>query len=298
MSLITKPLLASPIEDLKDLKYPILLTKKIDGIRALIIDGKAVSRNFKNQPNTFIREYLSRDQFSGLDGELVLKGNKGFNDIQSEVMSFEGEPDFEYWVFDYVKDDLNKPYNKRMEDLEYLYKLMPDELKERIKVILPIEAKNEQELLQFEEQCLADGYEGVMIRSPEGVYKCGRSSVKQGILIKLKRFIDAESIIINFEERMHNGNVKEQDAFGRAKRSSHQENLVGMNTLGALVVQMENGLTFKIGTGFNDELRQEIWDNKEKYLGKLCTYKSQPTGVKDLPRFPVFKSVRDPADLD
>ena len=294
--MITRPLLAGTLKDIKKLQWSQWVTPKLDGIRNLIIDGKAVSRNFKQQPNVFIREWLSSNLSSGLDGELVLKGDKPFNDIQSKVMSFEGEPDFEYWIFDYVKDSVLKPYLARMEDLKAWYKATNAEVKNRVKLILPVEVKNEEELLAFEAKCLAEGYEGVMLRKGDGIYKCNRSTEKEQILLKLKRFNDADCLVIGFEERLHNTNEKEQDAFGHSKRSSHQDNMIPMNTLGALVVQNDMGF-FKIGSGFNDQQRKEIWDNQDKYLGQLCTYKYQPPpkGSNDsdlLPRFPIFLRFR------
>jgi DNA ligase-1 len=69
--------------------------------------------------------------------------------------------------------------------------------------------------------------------------------------------------------------------------------------LGALVVEYES-MTFKIGTGFDDKLRKEVWENRDKYLGKLVKFKYQEIGVKDLPRFPSyleFIGYRDEDDL-
>ena len=42
-----KPMLSHTITDTSDVKYPVLVSQKLDGIRCLIIDGVAVSRNLK-----------------------------------------------------------------------------------------------------------------------------------------------------------------------------------------------------------------------------------------------------------
>jgi hypothetical protein len=47
----------------------------------------------------------------------------------------------------------------------------------------------------------------------------------------------------------------------------------------------------------NDQQRKEIWDNKEKYLGKLAKIKYQEAGKLIRPRFPVWLGFRDPSDL-
>jgi DNA ligase-1 len=102
---------------------------------------------------------------------------------------------------------------------------------------------------------------------------------------------------------MHNDNEAGVDAFGRTKRSHHQENMIEMDTLGKFVVKDEKnfpGVTFEIGTGkgLTQQLRKEIWDNKGDYKGKLVKYKYQDCGTKDLPRFPVWLGFRDPRDMD
>ena len=51
----------------------------------------------------------------------------------------------------------------------------------QVKLVLPIEIRNERELLAIEEKCLGDGFEGVMIRSVDGPYKEGRSTEREGV---------------------------------------------------------------------------------------------------------------------
>ena len=53
--MITKPMLAGKVKDLDKIDYPVYATPKLDGIRAVMIDGKLVSRNFKAIPNNFTR---------------------------------------------------------------------------------------------------------------------------------------------------------------------------------------------------------------------------------------------------
>ena len=57
------------------------------------------------------------------------------------------------------------------------------------------------------------------------------------------------------------------------------------------------GLEFSCGSGLNDALRDEIWKNQSKYLGKLVKYKYMSKGIKELPRHPVFIGFRDETDL-
>lgn len=284
-------MLACTVESMEDIKFPVLATPKLDGIRCLIFNGQAVSRNFKPIQNTFIREKLSNDLPDGLDGELILEG-KEFNEVSSAVMREDGEPDFRYYVFDYAPGDLMQTYNSRMNALRVL------RLPSFCVKLLPVEIKNLKDLMAYENKCVKEGYEGVMIRTPDGPYKCGRSTSREGFLQKIKRFTDSEAEIVDFNEREHNANEATKDELGRTKRSSHQENMVKMGTLGAFFVRdVTTGIEFKIGTGMDDILRQEVWDNREKYSKMLVKYKYQASGAKDLPRFPVFIGFRSENDL-
>ena len=296
--MITRPLLAATLEDVSTLKFPVLATPKLDGIRVLKVNGKAVTRKFKPIPNTYIRELLEKHLPDGVDGEIMTPGT--FNDIQSKVMSFDGEPEFTFYAFDYVKDSLTKPYKDRMLDMvNVLEPVVRDSiLPFSINLLTPVLVRTVEELLELESQCLEHGFEGVMIRQPDGKYKCGRSTPKEQILMKLKRFMDAEARVIGFEEKLHNDNIQETDEFGLSKRSSKKDGLKPANTLGSLIVEdVKSGVKFGIGSGFDDALKQEIWTHRKKYLNKLVKYKYQSVGVKDAPRFPVFLGFRSELDM-
>lgn len=303
MSKTISPMLAVNCSKIDELPYPQLCTPKLDGIRCLIIGTKerplAVTRKFKPIPNVHVRNWLESHCLPGLDGELMLRGSNNFQAISSAVMSRDGEPDFVYNVFDLVTNgDATEPYSQRMVKLEKFAMEASDEQGEHALALIPVEIKDRQALECFERQCLAAGYEGVMMRCPGGPYKWGRSTENEGYLLKLKRFEDAEAIIIGFEERMHNGNEAESDAFGKTKRSLKKEGMSPMGTLGSLLVKdIETGIEFSIGTGFDDILRANIWMSRIDVIGKIVKYKSQPTGVKEKPRFPVFLGFRDARDM-
>ena len=290
--MITKPMLAGPAPmDLGLLKYPVLITPKIDGIRCLKVGGKAVSRSFKPIRNSFIRKWIEDNLPDGVDGELIVKGAK-FHESSSGIMSEYGQPDFEYKVFDFVQDP-KRAYELRINDLADLKPAG------RMIKVLPFQCSKETDLLQFEQVFLSDGFEGVMIRDPKGPYKSGRSTVKEGWLLKLKRFEDGEAIIVGFNELFHNLNEDVKDAFGHAKRSANQENLRPAGMLGSLTVtDLKTRKVFAIGTGFDMGLRLRIWEHKSEYVNKVVKYKFQVEGTKDLPRIPVFLGFRDPRDLD
>lgn len=300
MATISGPMLAATLkpEDIKKLKFPIAVTTKLDGIRTLLIEGKAKSRTFKPIPNTYIRTELEKISASIpndciFDGEII--SGKTFQECSGNVMRFEGTPDFKFYIFDYISSDLTEYYQKRMMKLSELVINDP-----RVIKLTPTIIHSVEELEAFEEKALADGFEGIIIRSLEGPYKCLRSTNKEGYLLKLKRFSDSEAEIIGFEELEHNLNEKTTNELGRSKRSTCQENKVGGGTLGTLLVRdVQTQLEFRIGTGLGLDagLRQTIWNDQPGYLGLIAKYKFFSVGVKDLPRHPVFLGFRDKADM-
>ena len=156
------------------------------------------------------------------------------------------------------------------------------------------------DLREAEQSFLDDGYEGLMVRSLGGLYKQGRSTINQGWLLKLKRFEDAEAVVIGIEEQLHNGNTAIKNALGQLERSSHKAGMVGKNSMGALKVRGINGtfkgVEFSIGTGFTAAVRDSIWADKD-LIGKIVKYKYFPLGCVDAPRFPVFLYFRYKDDM-
>lgn len=289
-----KPMLAASCDDLNQLSYPLLATPKIDGIRCLIIDGVVTSRSLKPIPNAFIQSVLGRADLDGLDGELLV-GNT-FQQATSGIMSEDGEPDFTFYVF----DDFNqtgRDYYARDEIVQYRVACIGHQ---RIVGLRTTLLESRRDLDAYSAQELAKGHEGIMVRSPGGPYKQGRATFKEGYLTKIKPFEDAEATVVGFEERLHNANEAKTNALGRAERSSHQENLVPMGTLGALVCSNQAkwpGVTFNIGTGFDDATRSNIWANRSGYLGETVKFKYQAIGTVDKPRIPVFLGFRDAEDM-
>ena len=290
MGNIKKPMLADTLQDMANVKYPCYCTPKLDGMRCLVVGGVAVSRNFKPFPNEHVRKLVSTLP-DGFDGEIVV-GKLKFNEIMHLIGAHDGEPDFTYMVFDYLAGKPEAPYTMRMEDLREL------STPRWVKKLLPIQINNEKELLAYEKKCLAEGYEGVMLRTGDGPYKFGRSSVREGYLLKLKRFTDSEAKILDLSEQMENTNVKVDNALGHGERSSAKAGMVPKGTLGAFMVKdLKSGVEFSIGSGMNDEMRAEVWANKKEYIGKIIKYKSQKAGEKDAPRFPVFLGFRNINDM-
>lgn len=288
---IFKPMLACEA-DLTKLKFPLLASPKLDGIRAIVRDGVVYSRSNKPIPNKFVQDRFKH--LEHFDGELIV-GEPTAHDVYrqttSHVMAHDKHGfDVRFYVFDHVQH-LGKPYDIRIENLPVTGK--PAGVITHTQHVVGSLA----ELLTVEDIALNDGYEGLILRDPEAPYKMGRSTMKEGYLLKLKRFVDAEAEVIGFEERMANNNAATISELGRTKRSSHQAGKSGRGDLGALVCRTDEGVEFNVGTGFNDSERAAIWADRDQFLGRLAKYKFFPVGVKEAPRHPVFLGWRDRSDL-
>jgi DNA ligase-1 len=294
-----KPMLAYTIEDTSKESYPCLLSVKLDGIRAIVVDGVVMSRSMKPIRSKVVQSLFGKPEFNGLDGELLYgewSAPNVFNVTTSAVMATELKPEFDpekiaFVVFDYYLSE--QAYEVR-EELVHDIIYHSDNL--QVYSLASELAYSEQDLLAFEAKSLEDGYEGIMKRSPTGKYKQGRSTFKEQGIGKLKRFSDDEAIVIGFEEKLHNTNEAKTNELGRTQRSQAQEGMVGAGTLGALVC-MCNGIRFTMGSGFDDAGRAEVWDNQDKYLGKLAKFKHFEIGAKDSFRFPIFQGWRDADDM-
>ena len=294
-----KPMLAETVKDTSKLSYPVIASPKLDGIRCLIKDGVALSRSLKPIPNKSVQEWanLHRDALQGFDGELIVgdHGPSVFNRTTRGVMSEDGDPAFVFWCFDRW-DQANLPYRERMHKVREVY--IGTRCPGRFKLIPSKLCNNPAELLEFEEDCLDRGFEGAMVRKPDAPYKYGRSTLKEGYLLKVKRFTDAEAKIIGFEERMHNENEATKDALGHTERSTHKAGMKPAGDLGAFIVRdLRTEMSFNIGTGFTAEQRKTYWSTRNKLMNKIVKYKHFEQGAVDLPRFPVFIGFRDPEDM-
>lgn len=289
-----KPLLAAPVE-FEHLDYTNLwVSPKLDGIRAIIIDGVVVSRSLKPIPNKHVQALFgNRPELEGYDGELIV-GPANANDVyrvtNSGVMAVEGEPDAVFHAFDHTSDPNEEYYQRRncLQEFRGVVKV-PQHPAESYEAVLEIEA-----------MYLLQGYEGVMLRAftgPSSFYKYGRSTARATTLLKLKRFTDAEAIVLGVEEEMQNNNEATTNALGRTERSSHAENKLGKGRLGALICRTEDGVQFKIGTGFDHAQRNELWSIKDALPGQYVKYKSFDIGVKTAPRFPTFLGMRNSIDM-
>ena len=113
------------------------------------------------------------------------------------------------------------------------------------------------------------GYEGIIVRHNLAPYKRKRSTS----VMKFKPKKEDTYEIIGYEEEISvEGTPKE--------------------TLGSLQCKSGDGNTFSVGTGFSQDLRDRLWEDRSTLSGRIAKVKYQHlTSGRKVPRFPVFVEV-------
>jgi DNA ligase-1 len=300
--------------------YPVVLSPKFDGYRATtqpspgpiaqagMRDIIVWSKNNKPIPNAYVQRCLNHWSFTMLDGELIVGSPTEPGSLQrtsSGVTTRSGEPDFNFWVFDDLAR-LDLPFISRLARLEARFKKQLRDSRVRLvphKIVL-----NVKELIAYESKCVAEGWEGVMVRARDGDYKQGgaepRSTVKELFVAKLKRVEHHEARVLSVYEEMKNTNEATRDEIGRTKRSTAKAGKVGKGTLGGCIVEgisgRWKGVTYDVGGGWTAPQRLELW---ETHLDAKTHSKTQPvvgrimkveTGITP----PTFKKPQFPRFVD
>ena len=279
---------------------------KIDGMRVYLGDNCIPqSRSGKEWKHKALRAWAAdHPSLRGLDGEVVpghTYHEGSFREGMSSIRAADGDHVFTFWMFDTTKSpDLH--YRERLDVLKGISEEWDEYIENdryhcRLVVCPTHTVRSVEEVRDFEERMIAEGWEGAMLRRPDRPYKFGRSTNLQGNLIKLKRYDDAEAIVTGYEPWYQNENEAEQSPLGYTVRSSHQENKVPLERLGALHVELltDRNVKFKIGVmqGITHGDRDKMWENRESLIGRICKFKHQGYGGGyDVPRQPVFLNWR------
>lgn len=269
----------------RELRYPLLVSPKLDGIRCIVKNGFCMSRSGKQIPSFYAQELFG--EFKDFDGELI-EGNCSdvdvYNRTQSHVMSRDKKGDLHFHVFDYTESSwLPRPF---LERIVYVQDTIPTLKNPRVHFVNHFEVRNEEQLLAFEQAQLELGFEGIMMRSLDGYYKNGRGTFKEGLIYKLKRFEETEGCVVDLIEQLTNNNELTRDELGYAKRSYEKAGMTLADTLGKFVVEFEGDFIEIAPGNFTHAQRKEIWSNKEKFIGKSLKFRYFKHGIKDKPRFP------------
>lgn len=302
MTKIFRPMKPSTVEDVEKLKFPLLIGPKYDGIRAVTKDKGLLSNTLKLLPNRLLQS-MGKALPLGIDLEVCLTNPDGslcpFNEITSWVMSQDKSipqgKNLSLFVFDWFLDP-SLPYTERLEKLSELE--LPS-----FATIAPSSLVNSVDELSYHHKMNLDlGYEGSILRSLDGLYKFGRSTLKEQYCLKLKPYEDTEGTIVGFEPRYINLEVSQVDERGLLKKGKKKANLSSLDMVGVIILKSEKfSQPVRVGTGFNHELAKKMFDNPSEYLGKIVKFSYLPSQSKtaylESPRHPSFLGFRDSMDL-
>lgn len=255
---------------------------KLDGYRcfAIIRDGEATlySRNgsvYKNFPS--IKASLEKLASDPSIGDLILDGEIMSDDFQSMQQSAFASKrgttvgDVKFFIFDTLdlrEWDSNKFKESKSDRVSRLNNIALD-FDDNLLLVDQDLVTDKQQVLDLEVQYMALGYEGVMI-VPNIPYYKGRKSNK---LMKFKTMKSQDCEIVGFYEG--------------TQGTKHE------GRMGGIVVKQENGLQCECGSGFSDDDRDYMWNNKDEFLGRKVEIKYQELTNHDIMRFPIFMRFRD-----
>lgn len=275
------------------------LEVKLDGVRVLaIVSGNACtlySRNgkeFANFPQIAEAILDNRRAFQygrGTGGHFVLDGEIVGESFQKLMKQAHRKSDAKtagmvYHIFDVVPLDAfqeghwNVQQYKRIEWLESARSILSEETAcLRIMNGLDVDldtAEGHDIMNRYAEDAVAQGFEGIMIKSMDAPYQCKRSD----FWMKWKPTITVDLEIVGFDQ-----------GTGR-----------NLNRLGAIICEGEdNGrrIRVNVGSGFSDSDRDEYWIARGDLLGHLVEVQADAItqnqdGTYSL-RFPRFLRFRD-----
>ena len=155
------------------------------------------------------------------------------------------------------------------------------------KVVATKQLNNKEEVEAYFEEALENGFEGLILRNPDGRYKFGRATVKENLIFKVKSFVtfDAKIIGVIQATEVREGAEKKTDELGRSVTSKKKDDRVLIEKAAAFVVLYEDK-PLKVTIAMTDEEKIEVWKNRSKYIGRYVEYKGMLVGAKDLPRHP------------
>lgn len=273
-----------------DVQFPVRVDPKLDGLRLIAIKTKGVCTLYTR--NGTVLETLPKIKAAveALDfDDIVLDGEgmaQDWNESASIMMARKTHKDDSnmfYNVFDamsldhWVAQSCPMIYKDRLEFAKILLTSSTKENRQDCLRLVPFTiANNARQVQVYYEGWLDGGYEGVMIKDLNALYKFKRS---KGVL-KLKPVATHEGVIVNHYE----GNLG-------AKREG---------LFGGFEVLLPNGVITRVGGGFTDKLKADIQlEGPDTYLGRIVECECQPPLTEDgRMRFPVFTRFRDASDVD
>lgn len=275
---LTLPPLAKKYQDAKSaIKWPAYVSCKYDGLRCTVFyrNGEVVmqSRGGESYP---VIEHIAEELVEGifkytpnavLDGELYKHGMH-LEDIVRACKTTKHtdlREQIKFYVFDYLtsKNDtsLLSARKERMLNL-------PKYLGTNVVVVAQAFIANEEAMLDVHKDCTGRGYEGVVIRNADSIFKFGeRTSDFQ----KYKVAEDAEFLVVGMEKTKQGGGV----------------------CVCQYVAYSGSTDSFKVNIKCTKDKKVELWENQGQYIGKWLTVEFEKLSKYGKPTKPIGKCFRE-----
>ena len=301
--------------DLAEIKYPLYASNKLDGIRCIFYKGQILSRSLKPIVNKQLREKFeairkyTEEQKLILDGE-IYSPNLTFQEITSFVMTQdlyapkvgtrhgmrEVPEHLKFYIFDCLpEENVVYSFSNRLAFAQTASKKFPNEIEWVAQRLI----YSQQEVENLFDVALKEGCEGLILRDPEGRYKFGRGTLKEGLIYKVKPFVTTDAKVIGIVQstEVNNEVEKKTNELGRSITSKQIGDRHLIEKASAVWVKYNNQ-DLKVSLACTDNEKKEIWKNQNSYIGKWIEYKYLEIGMKDggLPRHPT--SIRWRKDKD
>lgn len=283
---ISKPMLCKVYDknDSKNLNKCWYISRKHDGVRCFLYykDGQVKTSSRGGQDyNTaslniikdkFIVKYFEEHPNTILDGELYRHGwtlskISGLCRLENNVPDHE---ELKFYCYDIA--DENLIFSDRLKELTNIANdIAINNIETKLTIVEHILIKNMDEIFEYHDKFIEEGYEGAVIRDANEKYKFGARDRR---MQKIKLFTDDEFEIVDLVE-----GLREEDM--------------------CFLMRTKDGNEFKAKPIGSRELKQQYRSSAKNLIGKFGTVKyfGYTSTDNPVPNLPVFKCLRDEKDL-
>ncbi len=268
---------------------------KYDGFRGLLLNDNFYSPVAKPFGNQNLPLYFADLIRLAMDYQLVLDGEVwsetlSFSDLSSVLRRHKGDLSLvQYHIFDVLTiDEWNHTKRTRYVDryakLHAFGPLLPD----NCRIVQQNTCLNAEVAQAMYGRFLAAGHEGVILRSPTGLYKNNRCTHNESNCFKFKHFQTTDAKIVDVIQRrkLKDSIDRTYSPYGLLDKVNTQDSYDLDDAVGAFQVRLADGriTSVNLGRGFSYLDRREMWIKRDGLIGKTIEFKWMPHGTKDLPR--------------
>jgi len=247
---------------------------KLDGYRCIIHVGEKRVTAYSRRGNDISESLPELNEIHWPDGEFiidceVLAETGSYSDtserIGRDAENVSRDVDMMFCAFDLIDYNnqamYNKPYKERYGILLYFEQMLSNEY---FKVL-----GLERDIEKAKDAAAENGEEGIIVKDMNSTYQFGKRSSKWQ---KVK--LDDETVDVRVTEFVE----------GEGRLSG---------TLGKVAIESADGVDLGYsGSGFTDEQRNKLWDNRDEWHGATIEVEARGLGTNDNLRMPIYKRDR------